>query len=200
MMTFRKKLIITLTVLIALFCVEVVGTLAWLKDNTDSVVNTFTAGNVDISLTETMKPDGTVVQSGITDWSAQMIPGNTYHKNPVVTVKGSPEAIDCWLFVKIEEVGNAQNYLEYSLKSNGWTPYSSNTSNGTKTTIWYREVSASQSDQSWDLLDGNTVKVRESVTKENMNEATQAQLKFTAYAAQKANRTVDEAWALFSGN
>ena len=77
------------------------------------------------------------------------------------------------------------------------------------TTVWYREVEASETDQSWYLLDGKTgdeyengfVEVNATaVTKATVDTAAQAELVFTAYAAQKDNRTVEEAWALFNQN
>ena len=63
-MTLRKKLIIAIVVLSLLLSVEVVGTLAWLSDKTDPVVNTFTYGDINIDLSETK-----------TDF--KMVPGNT---------------------------------------------------------------------------------------------------------------------------
>lgn len=63
------------------------STLAWLTAKTDSVVNTFTPSNIDITLAET--PD--VVY--------KMVPGSTIDKDPVATVlKGSEK---CYLFVKV---------------------------------------------------------------------------------------------------
>lgn len=196
-----KSAAILLTLVLMLSTV-IGGTLAWLMDQTDPVTNTFTAGNVDITLIETKKPNGTVVEAGVTDWSAQMIPGETYSKNPVVTVVGSNDAVDCYLFVKVEEVGNAQTYLNYSFTFEtveGWTRHSTTTADGTTTTVWYREVTASTADQSWELLTSNQVAVDgTAVTKDNMTAAANAKLIFTAYAAQKDNMNVDDAWDLLN--
>lgn len=55
------------------------GTLAWLTTKTDAVVNTFTAGDIDVTLTETKE-------------EYKMVPGRIIHKDPKVTVeKGSEE-------------------------------------------------------------------------------------------------------------
>ncbi|MBQ8559227.1 MAG: hypothetical protein IJ439_04510 [Tyzzerella sp.] len=204
----RKKICITVTALALVLCFAIGGTLAWLMDKTDSVQNTFTAGDVDITLVETWNTDSN--NNGENDsWSAQMIPGNTYAKDPKVTVVGSEDAVDCWLFVKVEEKGNAQDYLNYSFtfddENSGWTQLSTSEADGTTTTVWYREVTASTADQSWYLLDGNedytngfvSVDANE-VTKSTVDEAAEAELVFTAYAVQKDNLTVEEAWAKFA--
>lgn len=211
----KKKIIITITMLALIICFTIGGTLAWLMDETDSVQNTFTSGDVDITLTET--PNTNIEDDDPTNdsWSAQMIPGNTYAKDPKVTVKGAIDAVDCWLFVKVEEKGvkvkdtdTDDYYLNYSFRfddDSEWEKLDIVAEEGT--TVWYREVTASETDQSWYLLDGKTgyengfVEVNATtVTKANVDTASQAELVFTAYAAQKDNRTVEEAWALFNQN
>lgn len=192
----KKKIIITITMLALIICLTIGGTLAWLMDTTDPVQNTFTSGDVDITLVET--PNTDTDNDGIADsWSAQMIPGNTYAKNPKVTVTDSTD-VDCWLFVRFEENGNAGTYLTYTstlTTENGWTQ---GNGNDIPLNVWYREVSKDANTKSWELLVDNTVTVKDSVTKENMAQAQEAELVFTAYAAQKDNRTVEEAWALFN--
>ena len=194
----KKKIIITITMLALIICLTIGGTLAWLMDTTDPVQNTFTSGDVDITLVET--PNTDTDNDGIADsWSAQMIPGNTYAKNPKVTVTDSTD-VDCWLFVRFEENRNAGTYLTYTstlTTENGWTQ---GNGNDIPLNVWYREVSKDANTKSWELLVDNTVTVKDSVTKENMAQAQEAELVFTAYAAQKDNRNVEEAWALFNQN
>lgn len=207
----KKKIITTITVLALIICFTIGGTLAWLMDKTDPVQNTFTSGDVDITLTE--KPNTNITDDDETNdsWSAQMIPGNTYAKDPKVTVKGAIDAVDCWLFVKVEEKGDAQTYLDYSFTfddDSEWEKLDIVTEEGT--TVWYREVTASETDQSWYLLDGNKDEQKyangfvivdpENVNKGNMNDAAKAELVFTAYAAQKDNLTAEAAWNLFKNN
>lgn len=206
----KKKIITTITMLALIICFTIGGTLAWLMDKTDPVQNTFTSGDVDITLTET--PNTNIQDDDETNdsWSAQMIPGNTYAKDPKVTVKGATDAVACWLFVKVEEKGNAQTYLDYSFtfdNVDGWQQLNTSTKDGTTTTVWYREVTASETDQSWYLLDGKQgyengfVEVNATtVTKANVDTAAQAELVFTAYAAQKDNLTAEAAWNLFNNN
>lgn len=190
----RKKIGITVTALALVLCFAIGGTLAWLMDKTASVQNTFTAGDVDITLTETKNPDGSENTDG-TAWSAQMIPGTTYTKNPCVTVTGETD-VDCYLFVKFEEEGNASTYLTYVstlTEANGWTQ-----GDGTAipTNVWYREVAVTDDVKSWNLLQNDEITVNaDKVTKETMDTAAGAKLTYTAYAVQKDNLKVNEAWA-----
>ena len=194
----KKKVSIAVVALALVLCFTIGGTLAWLMDTTDPVQNTFTSGDVDITLVET--PNTDTDNDGIADsWSAQMIPGNTYAKNPKVTVTDSTD-VDCWLFVRFEENGNAGTYLTYTstlTTENGWTQ---GNGNDIPLNVWYREVSKDANTKSWELLVANTVTVKDSVTKGNMAKAQEAELVFTAYAAQKDNLTAEAAWALFNQN
>lgn len=176
-----KPMLIAMAVVLLLGCVTG-GTLAWLTSTTPAVVNTFTTSDIDITLTETFNTDSN--NDGKNDkWVAQMIPGYSYTKDPVVTVKGGSE--DCWLFVKFEEKYNASTYLTYIstlTETNGWTQ-----GDGTKIpkNVWYRSVTKSNDDQSWHLLSGDTVTVNaESVTKDTMDAAADAELVYTAAAVQ----------------
>ena len=163
------------------------GAIAWLTDTTDSVTNTFTVGNIDISLAETT-----------TDF--KMIPGNTIAKDPKVTVEAGSEA--CWLFVKIDESANLGNYISYTVDA-GWTK-----GDGTSipTNVYYRSVAAVTVDTDYAVLADNKVTVKDTVTKADMDAITEVPttaapttaptLTFTAYAVQSANvATAADAWA-----
>ena len=189
----KKKTIALIVCLTLIIGCAIGGTIAWLTDKTATVTNTFTAGDVDIDLTETWNTDADG-NGSLDSWTAKMIPGTSYDKNPVVTVKAGSE--DCWLFVKFEENNGADTYLNYTstlTAENGWTQ-----GDGTiiPANVWYRVVTASNNDQSWHLLDGDTVQVDgTAVTKENMNTAAAAELVYTAYACQKDNvDTAVDAW------
>ena len=148
------------------------GSVAWLTAQTDPVVNTFTVGDINITLAETTS-------------DFKMVPGNTIAKNPKVTVEAGSEA--CWLFVKVEESSNLDSYINYTI-ADGWSTLST-TGN---TTVYYREVGATATDTDFNVLTGNKVTVKDTVTKTMMNalkeaNATQPTLTFTAYAVQKDN-------------
>ena len=77
----KRKGIATKTMFMILAVVLIVGisvggTLAWLTDTTTPVTNTFTVGDINITLAESE------------NLNLKMVPGNTITKDPKVTVKG----------------------------------------------------------------------------------------------------------------
>lgn len=178
-----KKKITIAVVCAVLSCVCLIGTtFAWLVDKTEPVKNTFTVGNVDITLTET----GATLNGSVYENSFKMVPGNTITKDPKVTVVAGSEA--CYVFVKIEKSTNFDTFMEYAL-ADGWiqlkdgeTPIDG---------VFYREVASSNADQPFAVLNGDKVTVKNTVTKGDMDGLTDASkyptLTFTAYAVQKDN-------------
>lgn len=196
----KKKYIALVLAFVLVAALSVGGTLAWLTATSGPVKNTFTTAGIDITLTETFNTDSN--NDGTNDkWEAQMIPGYSYTKDPKVTVSANSE--DCYLFVKFEETNNPSTYLTYTstlTAANGWTQ-----GDGTNipVNVWYRKVMKSDTNRSWDLLSGNTVSVKDTVTKNNMATAATATLTYTAYASQLYKSsgvefTAAEAWANIS--
>ena len=165
-----KKKILVACLCVALAVLTIAGTtLAYLTSKTEAVVNTFTVGNIDITLTETT-----------TDY--KMVPGSTIAKDPKVTVKAGSE--DCWLFVKVEESTNLDDFITYTIDSD-WTALTGVDG------VYYREVTAATADTEFVVLTNNQVTVKDTVTKTMMDEITKGTagnptLTFTAYAVQKA--------------
>lgn len=210
-----RRMLFTLALVLVVAVASVGGTIAWLTDKTDAVTNTFTVGDINIDLYETYKSDGSIGTGannriGINEWSAKLIPGTVYPKNPLVSVAAGSE--DCYLFVKFEEINNPSTYLYYTSTLtvvNGWTKL---TGEGITDNIWYRVVpaNATANERSWYLLEGETlnedetnaayvhgkVTVKDDVTKDTMPTAKNApKLQYTAYAIQTANTGSPlEAW------
>ncbi len=166
------------------------GSLAWLMTQTDPITNVFTYGDIEITLEET------------TGERYKMTPGKELAKDPKVTVLADSE--DCWLFVKIDESADKAlgDYIDYNI-ADGWIALES--ANG----VYYREVgNDAENAQEFYVLAGNKVTVKGSVTKdmlENLSDANYPTLTFTAYAVQRdANiadiDTASEAWALIGNN
>lgn len=177
-----KKKSLALLLAIAIVVVgAVAGTVAWLTDKTPSVTNTFTTSDINIELKETKN-------------HFQMIPGWDIEKDPKVTVKADSEA--CYLFVKLEKSTNFDTFMTYEM-AEGWTALPGNDG------VFYREVAAATADTTFEVLKGNQVSVKDTVTKEQMNGLTadtHPTLTVTAYASQlyKNNTekfTVAKAWA-----
>ena len=103
-------------------------TMAYLTSE-DSVTNTFTVGQVNITLDEAkvdeygnpVDKDGKHVELASaprqTGNEYKLIPGHTYTKDPTVNVDSSSE--DCYLFVKIEN-GLGTDGTIAGLETNGW--------------------------------------------------------------------------------
>ena len=77
-------------------------TMAYLTSTTDVVHNTFTVGNVQITLDEAKVTEYGVEVAGaerVTENEYRLIPGHTYTKDPTVTVIANSEA--CYVFTKV---------------------------------------------------------------------------------------------------
>ena len=182
-----KKTIVLILAIVLLLTAAVAGTVACLQYRTDTITNTCTVSKVDIDLTETKNLDA----NG--NFEVQLIPGNVYEKDPKVIVKANSE--ECYLYVKIEKINNPDTYLTYTDNLDGWTPLE-----GVEN-VYYRVVTKSASDQDWNLLVGNNVTVKTTVDNHalagmynsdgTVNSDNLPQLKYTAYAIQKANTGAD---------
>lgn len=162
------KLVVAMLAVTLLIGCAIGGTVAWLTDKTTAVVNTFTYGDINITLAET------------TGNSYKIIPGVNITKDPKVTVKKDSEA--CWLFVKVEKVGTfVANKVTYSI-ADGWTKLTGVTG---VDNVYYREVGAVTADTSFDVIKDNKVYVKDTLTKEDIQNITNPTLTFTAYAVQK---------------
>ena len=168
--------------------ISVGGTLAWITAKSSEVVNTFTYGDINITLKEhNLLEDGTLGNEEVQKNSYKFIPGVDLNKDPFVTVEAGSEA--CWLFVKVVETDwPATEKISYSVDS-AWTEL--------KAGVYYREVAASNADQPFYVLAGNKITVADTLTKTEIEAfADTAQLTFTAYAVQKEGMAdAAAAWA-----
>ena len=186
------KLVVAMLAVTLLIGCAIGGTVAWLTDKTTAVVNTFTYGDINITLAET------------TGNSYKIIPGVNITKDPKVTVNPNSEA--CYLFVKITEenwptfteTDGTTKKVSYDIATD-WKPLEDQAG------VYYREVDATTANAgvSYYILKGDTtypngvVTVSENLTKNEVNGiTTQPKLTFTAYAVQKDGfNTAAAAWA-----
>ena len=172
----KRKLIIALALCLAL-ALGIGGTMAYLTATTTAVVNTFTIGNVGLTLEETK---GTLDADG--NHQFKMVPGNEIEKDPKVTVTKGSEA--CWLFVKLTESANFSDYLTYTVDSTEWTALTGVAG------VYYREVAQNDTaDQVFSVLSGDKVLVKTTVTLDAVNAGnfSQPTLIISAAAIQQAN-------------
>ena len=158
------------------------ATVAWLKDRTEKVENTFTVGDVDIAMSETVADelkntdlDGAILNSGY-----KMIPGAELTKDPRVTVNPGSEA--CRLFVKTDKSANFDAFMSFQVDS-GWTAL-----DGAEN-VYYRTVDGqtAKAGVSFPVISGDKVSVKAEVTREQLGTLTASSyptLTFTAYAIQ----------------
>lgn len=191
----------TLTVLLALVLViamSVAGTMAYLT-STDSVTNTFTVGNVAITLDEldtdnddnkddnVTMPDGTVRDKAN---AYKLIPGHEYVKDPIIHFQPKSEA--SWLFVKVEngiEAIEAATTIKDQITSdaNGWTLLE-----GTNN-VYYKSVPANEDDTK--AVDYPVFGSFKLTSDADVADYANAQIKVTAYAIQKDGFESDVALA-----
>ncbi len=178
----KKRTMALLAAMLLIVGVVIGSTLAWLTAKTETVTNTFTTSDINIELKETK---GTKTDN--THYSFKMIPGYTIEKDPVVTVKAGSEA--CFLFVKLEEENNFGDYMTYTVDTSKWTLLEEGSN------IYYQKVDATDADKSFEILKGNVVTVRDTVTKgmmNSLNASNYPKLKITAYASQRYKNSNNE--------
>ena len=175
------KMMFMILAVVLIVGISVGGTLAWLTATTTPVTNTFTTSDIDITLTETGATDNAK--------SFKMVPGYTINKDPKATVMAGSE--DCYLFVKLEESANFDDFMTYDL-ADGWTKLPGVDG------VYYRTVLTAEMGTGFSVLKDDQVTVKYTVTKgdmEALTENTYPTLKVTAYASQlyKSNSTAADA-------
>lgn len=186
----KKALAMLLSLVLVIGCVAG-GTLAWLTAKSNEVNNVFTTSDIGVTLEES------------NDLNLKMVPGWTITKDPKATVTAGSE--DCYLFVKVEKSANFDDFMTYAI-AEGWTALSDG--------VYYMIFDSKDADNenemgtAYSVLKDDQVKVKDTVTKENMKaltDDTKPNLSFTAYAVQLYREngtqfTAAEAWAMVSGN
>lgn len=150
-------------------------TMAFIASSSSPVINTFTVGNIALSLTETTGTD------------YQLIPGTVVNKDPKLTVKAGSDT--CWLFFRMTASQELAACATYAA-AEGWTLLSGSES------VYYRQVDRTDVDIAFPLLQSNQVRIKATLTEEQLA-ALQASptLSFTGYAIQNYGiATAEDAW------
>lgn len=192
MRTKTKALVLALCAVL-LVVTTVFVTMAFLTSE-DSVQNTFTVGEVTISLDE-LDVDDSDKDGSTTDRDKaneyKLIPGKTYTKDPTIHVGANSE--DCYLFVKVENglvdaEADGSTTIEAQMTANGWSLVAG------ETNIYvYKEIVSKNTDVvvfSNFTIDGETVVA-------NFKDA---KINVTAYAIQAEgfeNTAKADIWAKF---
>ena len=212
MKKFKALLVVACALL--LVAASVFGTMAYLT-STDTVTNTFTVGKVNIKLDEAKaNPDGSLVTNAdrVKANSYKLLPGHTYHKDPMVTVLNGSEPS----YVKMTVTFSKANELDAIFAPNGanltniFNGYDAanwiakgNTKDTTANTrtyeFWYKEaVGAPEGNVALDAL-FDSITVPGAITAEQLATIESMTITVNAYAIQADGfANADAAWAAFN--
>lgn len=209
-----KKKILVACLCVALAVLTVAGTTLAYLTSQDKVTNTFTVGNVKITLDEAKaNTDGTLVEGAdrVKANSYKLMPGHTYNKDPMVTVQNGSEPS----YIKMTVTFSKANALDAIFAPTGaeltsifngydatnWI-YKGNTKDATADTrtyeFWYKEtVGAPTADVALDAL-FDSITVPDAITGEQLTTIAGMTITVNAYAIQADGfDNADAAWEKF---
>ncbi|MBQ4082277.1 MAG: hypothetical protein IJC55_03165 [Clostridia bacterium] len=171
----KKRIMLIGSMMLALTIFAAGVTYAFLASKSRPVVNTFVAGKIQLSLTES------------TGSRYILVPGTDVPKDPRVTVgKGSEE---CWLFVRVVGDSALDSVVTYAV-DDGWTLVDG------EEDVYWRKVSAVTEEKSYAILKNDRFSVESTATEEMLLSLGNGQkLTFRAYAVQTEGMSAPEmAW------
>lgn len=199
MKTFKKAILLVACAAL-LVGASIMGTLAFLQDETQTITNTMTVGNVEITLDEAkIAADGTVLTERITNGNSyKLVPGQEYAKDPTIHVAAGSE--NCYLFVKIEngiadiEYDDAETKtIAEQLVANGWKKLE-NVDNADN--VYYNLNGVAGTD----FVLFEHFRIKDDVKNNDLATYADKTIAITAYAVQKAGfDSAAEAWAATFG-
>jgi len=137
----KKKTILAAVVLLLVAIVG--GAIAYFTD-TDEKTNTFTIGNVDITLTEpNWDTTDTTPANGVPDAAEDLMPGETVAKNPIINNESTknPAYVFAKVVVPCTTETTPQEIFTYTVNTDAWTELSGEavacTSGGNATHVYY---------------------------------------------------------------
>lgn len=175
---------------------SIAGTFAYLTFLTGTVTNTFTAGNVKITLDEAKVTEYGVAVDGanrVIENTYKLIPGHSYLKDPTIHVTKGSEV--CYLFIKVEnEISGIEgtNTVAAQLTANGWLKLDG------QANVWYKAepIDARQSANDVDVATFTSFTVNETATNADVDSYKGKTIKVTAYAIQADGfTTAAAAWS-----
>ena len=210
----RSKALLLALCAVVLVVATVFGTMAYLT-STDEVVNTFTVGNVAITLDEAKaNTDGSLVANAdrVKANKYKLLPGHTYNKDPMVTVLSGSEPSYVKMtvtFSKASELdaifaptGADLTSIFKGYDSANWI-YKDNTKNANADTrtyeFWYKEaVGAPTGDVALDAL-FDSITVPGTITNEQLATIKGMTITVNAYAIQADGfANAEAAWDAFN--
>ena len=177
----RNKAVLLSLCAVLLVAASVFGTYAYLTSTTEKVTNTFTVGNVKITLDEAK-----VTELGVKDGETRvkenaykLLPGHEYVKDPTIHVDKDSEA--CWLFVRITNdiaaIEDAATIAD-QLTAKGWTPVEGQTG------IYAYQTTVGGTGSQVDVVVFETFKIKGDVANEALAAYKDKTITVQAYAIQ----------------
>ena len=175
-----RRVALTISMMLLVAILSVGATIAWLTDKTDPITNTFTVGDIEITLTEENP-------SADKRDKIQIVPGTNITKDPKVTVEHPSEA--CYLFVMVkEENWPDKAKVGYSIDTAVWTELEvKDLPENTK--LYWCDVAKTTAPVEKNIIANKTVTVANTLNEEDMEKIEDAapSLAFKAFAVQKDN-------------
>ncbi len=207
----KLKVLGLLMAAVLLVGTSILGTMAYLT-STDTVTNTFTVGNVKITLDEAKaNADGTLAEGAdrVKANEYKLMPGHTYNKDPMVTVKAGSEDAYIRMVVTVNKkaaldtIGIDTLEVFQGYQSDKWTLASQNVGDNDTMVYEFRyhtTVSTvdSTNDKALEPLFEQIV-VPGDITNEQLATLANLQINIVANDIQADGfKTADDAWAAFA--
>lgn len=173
----KKKIAVAVSLLLVL-ALSVGGTIAYLTAETNNITNTFTVGNITITLAETTGQSS--------NYKYKIVPGATVAKDPTITVKATSEKCYVYAYVDNALILNNNVVATPNVSTVDWSVVEAKDG---KTLYRYKViVDAAQADQALPVFtqvtyDGNAI------TADNINQLQDKTIVIGAFAHQSDNTT-----------
>lgn len=198
-----KKILAMVLAVVLLIGVGVGGTLAWLTATSGTVTNTFTVGDINITLQEypfkensTTQLDEDVAKAVNAISTYKVVPGGEQPKKPFVTVEANSE--NCYVYVTVENNLTIEKNIvvTYDINTTEWVQVGTakvNSETGAVTTLYrYKDiVTNNTADQIKTVF--TKVSYNENILKSNINQLENKTIVLNAFAHQSDNTTQDVA-------
>ena len=221
-----KSALITAIALILTCVISIAATYAYLYDKSETVVNAFSVGSIQISLDEAkvnvygipVDENGNEVDlkdaPRVTNNEYTLIPGRQYTKDPTIYIEGGSE--DCLVFVLMYIPQAVRNVINYDqdvdrnqIKKNNWTeeytggciPNDVENAKAYKLFVYNGVVPTSEEDRKLPFF--STITVNESVSKDQIAQVDLNEIRITAFAIQNEgteNMTIADVWNVIMDN
>lgn len=194
-----KRTLITVLAMLLVCVLSVTATLAYITTKSDTVKNTFTIGNVAITLDEAkVGPDGKAIptEDRVRENKYKLVAGKTYDKDPTVHIDAGSE--NAWVVVKVEIDESVAAVIDVNNITSQIVPAQNakwvSVGTGSATVKYYAYKTESKAGD--DLVVFETITTKSTATSTDFTKITDEDaIEITAYAVQADGITnYTEAW------